>query len=117
MIDIILGLATTHIGGPDDLNEDNNLIGVQYEEYFIGTMYNSQYNRSYFAGREYQINDNWGILLGAVSGYDTGCMKLLGNDDPDCDNPSVIPLLTPYVKYKSIYGMLHGNAFMVAIKF
>jgi hypothetical protein len=77
---LYLGMWSHHfLGGNDGFRTNNDLIGIAYRGWFLGTFVNSDDDRSYGAGVQRDlVRRNWGqtrvdagYRLGLVHGYDT----------------------------------------------
>lgn len=114
-LSIILGLATIHIGG-HNYNNDNKLIAVKYNQYVVGTMDNSYHRRSYILAKDYNINRNFGVLIGGSSGYDYDCiLNMCKNKDRGDDD--ILPVVAPYYQYKGLTVLVQGNAIAMMYEF
>lgn len=97
---LIVGIYTTHPGVADgQINNNNDMVAVQYKRAIVGTMVNSYWQRSYIAAYDHKMHQNYGILLGAATGYNYEC---LGTREPVCDIDGgnfndVLPVIAPYV--------------------
>jgi hypothetical protein len=47
---IFVGVYTRHIDYRSELNENNQIVGIKYGNYFATTFVNSQYDRTHFIG-------------------------------------------------------------------
>lgn len=94
---LYIGMFTYHFtpSSRESRNWNNKLIAMQYNDFFIGTLENSFYNRSWFFGfgrnlSRHQVSDNWelttGYRLGGVTGYEEG-------EAPFSDYSPVVPLV------------------------
>ena len=110
-----IGLYTTHIGA-SGLNEDNRLVAVEAENVVVGYMVNSMYNDSYILAYNRRFNDWSGILLGAASGYDYGCINHNCRRD-DFGSGDIFPVVAPYLQWRGIHAILQGNAVSVVYSF
>lgn len=111
MLSLFLGLLTTHIGG-ENYNNDNDLIGIQYDSYIAAHMTNSHYRESYILAYDKKMDQNWGFVLGASSGYDYDCMTVVCSDS-ERDDDDIIPVIAPYYKVGNFTGMVQGNAIVL----
>lgn len=76
---VFFGVYTKHLDNRSDVNEDNQIIGIKYRNFFATTFENSDYNRSWFLGYYFETkrkkfkNDIYvkgNLYLGASYGYD-----------------------------------------------
>ena|SRR6056297_1423820 len=107
---LFTALLTTHLicaGCNDGAWSENKLIGFQYKGYTVATMTNSVNNRSFVLGYDYQPHPNYGILVGAASGYEPVPESVNG----------VIPMAAPYVKLGPARAILFGDAVAFTIEF
>lgn len=112
MLSLFLGLLTTHIGG-ENYNNDNDLIGIQYDSYIAAHMTNSHYRESYILAYDKKMDQNWGFVLGASSGYDYDCMREGGCSQEERDDNDIMPVVAPYYKIGNFTGMVQFNAIVV----
>jgi len=75
---VVSGFESRHVGGNEELNDHNRGIGIRAEGgWVLGGYYNSYRRYSVYAGREFQwrmVGEgengvNFGVTVGAVSGY------------------------------------------------
>lgn len=106
----------------NDYNGTHNLIAVEYQKIFAGTMVNSYNNRSFMVGYDFDLSDQmeneyigFGIITGGITGYSKENTPLSNLSVGD-----VSPLLalyvdanTPYIKPTIIFM---GNAAMITFK-
>lgn len=107
------GLLTTHLN-TSDINNDNELIAVQYNRYIAGTMTNSYNVRSWFVG----YDDNyggWGVIYGAATGYDYDCVLTKPCTDRD-GYSDVIPIVAPYYRLKPFRMIVSGSALVLTLE-
>lgn len=114
MLSLLLGLYTAHLT-PGYYNNDNQLIAAKYDNYIAGTMENSYHRRSYLAGYDVAGGNNWGIILGAASGYDYDCLAVVCKD-ADRDSDDIMPIVAPYYTYKAVSAVVQGNAFTLILE-
>jgi len=78
---IASGFESTHVGGKKNLNDHNPGLGLRFPDgWVVGTYYNSFRRHSVYAGKEFQwrllgegdTGLNFGLVAGAVSGYEGG---------------------------------------------
>ncbi len=104
-VEIAYGPGCRHFDGDDDLNENNNIIGISIDKWFALTFVNSKNIRSWFAGRTFRTdkwkplnNQNWfgrlNLHLGLLYGYE--------EDVPDIAGWTIAPVPTFEAGYKKI---------------
>ena len=114
MLSLLLGLYTAHMTG-GTYNNENQLMAAKYNSYVAGTMVNSYKRRSYLAGYDIEGGENWGIIVGGVSGYDYDCMRKVCMQY-ERDQSDVIPLIAPYYRYGPLVGVAQGGAFTLILE-
>ena len=97
-----LGMFTFHFtpSSLESRNWNNKLIAIQYNDFFLGTLENSFYNRSWVFGiaRNFsrsKVSNNWeittGYRLGGATGYEDG-------EAPFSGSSPVIPVVELYTQ-------------------
>jgi hypothetical protein len=70
MENIVFGLAfTIHLGMSNEYNGIHPTVKYKYNEYTIGTFYNSEKNISLYASRDIDLKGDLKLEGGLVSGY------------------------------------------------
>jgi len=124
---LYVGLMTAHIGDSTYLNEDNQVVAVEYKDYFAATMVNSYFSRSYLIGkkfeqtRNYEWNYSAGVLTALVTGYKGSCIYGYCRWDaeekpPEPDNYP-LPVIGVYMELSNVNLMFFGNAVNLSYKF
>ncbi|MES1988095.1 MAG: hypothetical protein V4440_08715 [Pseudomonadota bacterium] len=113
---ILLGAYTYHLRAIDrDLNQENEMIAIEYHGYIAGRMINSFYDETYFAGKRFVIANYGDFELATTVGIDRGYKSCKPGRRVPSDNDSVIcPIVVPqiiYTKYQVQPSIgLFGNA-------
>lgn len=69
-MDLYYGIALSlHLSLPGEYNYIHPYVGVNYNNFIVGTYYNSEYNMSTYAGYNFVIDEDTNLELGAVTGY------------------------------------------------
>lgn len=111
-----LGMLSKHLSSKD-YNETHGLIGLEYNDWYVGYYDNSNYKDSYFVFKRYTVNrfdkylpNRTGLKLnvGLISGY---------ADVIDGVMPAIIPVLTFDYEPVSIDVNILGKIFSVEFKF
>lgn len=111
------------MGGSTDndgykLNSKHDLIGVEYENFFVATMINSYHTRGYVAGYQFDLIDaqyaDVNVMLGATSGYTEEQNSMFRFGSLNGFGAISLEFNTPYVKPTV---MLFGTAFVLTTKY
>ena len=97
-----LGMFTFHFtpSSLESRNWNNKLIGLQYHDFFVGTLENSFYNRSWTFGiarnfSRHQVSNRWemttGYRFGGATGYKDG-------EAPFSGSSPIIPVVELYAQ-------------------
>lgn len=106
-MNVFAAVFVTHLlstGMNEGAFPNNQLVGIRHDTVVVGTMINSYYERSYYAAKEFQLGNNWGIMVGAASGYD------------DIYN-GYAPIISPYYEYEGVRASLFMDAVVVTLEF
>ena len=95
---IHFGVYTRHVKANEFYNNDNNLIAIQIDKYYVSSFTNSFGYQTYFAGLEKKINSNISIVYGLSHGYSIHCFLIFGGSNDECathkSEPDFVPLAT-----------------------
>lgn len=119
---LYLGGWSSHLDGSKDktgyeYNEKHDLIAVEYNQIFVGTMLNSYSDRSFVAGYSFEPLSteyvDFKLLVGAVHGYQEKHNKILRVGSLNGFVAPVMEINTPYIKPTV---MLFGKAVTLTFK-
>lgn len=95
---INFGVYTRHIKANDFYNNDNNLIALHIDRYYVASFTNSFGFQTYFGGLEKKLNDNVSFVYGLSYGYSRHCFLIFGGSNNACathkHEPDIVPLAT-----------------------
>ena len=120
---LYLGGWSKHFGGSTDndgyvLNENHQMVAIEYNNIFAGTMINSYHTRSYLLGYQLPLIEddrfNLDIAVGGVYGYKEEQLKVLRIGNMNGFGSLILEFNTPYVKP---VVMLFGEAFVLNFKY
>lgn len=67
--------AWTHHSNMTDVNNQNNMVALEFNNLIVAKFDNSYWVETYMAGKMFPlIGDNAGVILGVTYGYDSRCM-------------------------------------------
>lgn len=120
---LYVGGWSNHLSGSTDksgyeYNEKHDLIAVEYNQIFAGTMLNSYSGRSYVAGYSFEPLStkyvDFKLLVGAVHGYTVDQNKIARVGSLNGFIAPVMEINTPYIQ-PSV--MLFGEALTLTFKY
>lgn len=109
---IHFGIFTGHFDGRDTWNNDNQLVAVEFDEFFFASFVNSYRQQSYAAGKSLSLTRHASILYGVSHGYNSECFWALGGSYDTCteniDKPEFLPFAT--FRLRKTFGNFHVSA-------
>lgn len=120
---LYVGGWSNHLSGSTDksgyeYNEKHDLIAVEYNQIFVGTMLNSYSSRSFVAGYSFDLYEtkyiDFKLLAGAVHGYTEAQNDIARLGSVNGFVAPVVELNTPHIKPTV---MLFGEALTLTFKY
>ncbi|AUR89989.1 hypothetical protein NVP1135O_60 [Vibrio phage 1.135.O._10N.222.54.B6] len=120
---LYVGGVSKHFGSNYDgdgykYNKNHELVAVEYNSIFLGTMLNSYHERSYVVGYQYGlIKERYfdlDVALGVISGYTEEQNDMFRIGNVNGFGSLMLEANTPYIKP---VVMLFGTAFVFSIKY
>ena len=113
---LYLGAWSNHFLSDEDYNERHDLIGIEYNSWFVGRFINSHDRETFAVAHKWSWNYHGleaGVLGGAMYGY-TVCWR------EDNSSKNICPLVSPFITWDtgviSPHIFLFGEALAISIR-